>query len=256
MSVILSPSLSSTSSFDILSSDSSTFSSQFDSDEEIVWPISSGSLSSTEDDYVLLTHTPVSDLVSNLSNLSLSNPSSFNDSLAPPSRPDSAATLVRGKKSGRAGRRARHRNRNALPLTTGLGERPIVDDVSEVASTVGDESTYEDAVTFITSFLTNPTIHDTAAHLTFLQSLIIELGLANSSLPHSLKSAKAILKSKAFVNIRDYLAVRSQGLQAIKDIMYPSKSALIKDIKRKKNTASLPRVKQTGLQVLLVTCYH
>ncbi|KAJ7582817.1 hypothetical protein C8J56DRAFT_232298 [Mycena floridula] len=107
------------------------------------------------------------------------------------------------------------------------------------------------------TFLTDPS-YDSASRLTFLQSLIIELGLATSSaVPNSLTSARAVLKSRAFINIRDYLAVRTEGLSAIKGIMYSSKSALKKDIKRKRNTAPLSWVKQSGgLQVLLVSCYH
>lgn len=106
------------------------------------------------------------------------------------------------------------------------------------------------------SFLSNPSARDSISHLTLLQSLIIELGLATSSLPGSLTSAKAFLKSRAFLNVREYLAVRSEGPAALQRVMYPSKSALIKDIKKKRNPASLRWVKRNGLQVLLVSCYH
>jgi hypothetical protein len=92
--------------------------------------------------------------------------------------------------------------------------------------------------------------------LALLQSLIIELGLATPSLPDSLTAAKAFLKSRAFLNIREYIAVRGQGPEAVQRAMYPSKSALIKDIKKKRNPASLKWVKQHGLQVLLVGWMH
>ncbi|KAL0071554.1 hypothetical protein AAF712_001411 [Marasmius tenuissimus] len=97
---------------------------------------------------------------------------------------------------------------------SGLGERPIVDDFSESAvddcaseSDIGSQiSVYEEAVQFITLFLTNPDeYNNTSGRLTFLQSIIIELGLS-TSVPSSVTSAKAILKSQAFVNVREYLA--------------------------------------------------
>jgi len=146
---------------------------------------------------------------------------------------------------------------------TGFGARPIVDDISEIVDGVSDKgdeppvtSMYEEAVKYITSFLSNPTDKDSVCRLTLLQSLIIELGIASSSLPDSLTSAKAMLKSRAFLNIREYLAVRDQGHAAVQRVMHPSRNALIKDIRAKRNPASLKWVKQNGLQVLLVSCYH
>jgi len=127
----------------------------------------------------------------------------------------------------------------------------------ETDSAVGVPSVYEEAVGYITSFLSNPAARkDSACRLTLLQALIIELGLATPSLPGSLRSAKAFLKSHAFLNVKEYLAVRGQGLAAVRHIMYPSKNALIKDIRKKNSRASLKEVKESGLQVLLVSCYH
>lgn len=144
---------------------------------------------------------------------------------------------------------------------SGLGARPIVDDCSDRQSIIsyGDKefaetpTLYEEASTFISSFLSNPDAkNDTVCRLALLQSLIIELGLATPSLPDSLTAAKAFLKSRAFLNIREYVAVRGQGPEAVQRAMYPSRSALIKDIRKKKNAAPLKWVKQHGLQVLLV----
>lgn len=240
-----------------------SFSSELDSDDEIVWPLSSGSdsslTSSAEDDYVVLSR-PQS-LTSDFSKLSLTDKPPRGKRLPERSPVVAAPVPPRGNnnRNGKGGGRKNRRNNKAI-TPTGLGQRPIVDDVSERASVADDELTtpspYEEAVTFITSFLTNPNTRDSAARLTFLQALIIELGLATTCIPGSLNSAKAVLRSRAFVNIREYLAVRSQGFQAIQGIMYPSRSALVKDIKRKKDRASLHWVKQSGLQVLLVTCYH
>jgi hypothetical protein len=38
--------------------------------------------------------------------------------------------------------------------------------------------------------------------------------------------------------------------------MHPSRSALVKDIRKRGNRASLKWVKSRGLQVLLVNCFH
>jgi hypothetical protein len=98
-----------------------------------------------------------------------------------------------------------------------------------------------------------------------MQSLVIELGLCGmpqqpqrpiAPVPRTLTSAKAFLKSHVFINIRDYIQVREQGQDALQSVLHPSKSALIRDIKRKGNPASLKWVKQHGLQVLLVTCHY
>ena len=110
------------------------------------------------------------------------------------------------------------------------------------------------------------------SNLTFLQALILELGLLSApvasesaqpfyqlpSLPRSLKAAKALLKSNVFLNVRDYLDVRHKGLDALRNVMHPSRKALIKDLSRGKGQRKVPRayVKNSGLGVLLVSCYH
>ncbi|KAF9053537.1 hypothetical protein BDZ89DRAFT_1056128 [Hymenopellis radicata] len=171
------------------------------------------------------------------------------DSAALPDRPSSVATLTNS--SSPAPRKHKRARKPKGSAATGLGSRPIVDDISEGRRL---PSVYDDAVRYINSFLTNP--DDSHCRLTLLQSLIIELGLATSSLPETMRAAKAYLKSRAFVNIRDYLALRGQGPDALQSAMYPTRSALIKDIRRKRNQASLKWVKQNGLQVLLVPCFH
>jgi len=142
----------------------------------------------------------------------------------------------------------------------GLGQRPIVDDLSEQLSVVGDKTptVYEEASTFISMFLSDPHAKaDNICRLTLLQSLIIELGLGTASaLPPTLTAAKAFLKARAFLNIREYMAVRGQGSEAVQSVMYPSKSALIKSIKKKRNATPLKWVKEHGLQVLLVEFMH
>ena len=107
-------------------------------------------------------------------------------------------------------------------------------------------------------FLSDPVARtDHVCRLTLLQSLIIELGLATTSaLPSTLSAAKAFLKARAFLNIREYMAVRGQGPEAVQSVLYPSKSALIKSIKKKRNATSIKLVKELGLQVLLVGYLH
>ncbi|KJA20257.1 hypothetical protein HYPSUDRAFT_68665 [Hypholoma sublateritium FD-334 SS-4] len=155
-------------------------------------------------------------------------------------------------------KKAKHGKANAVVKYTGLGARPIVDDFSDQQSIVSydNESVYsptlyEEAASFISSFLSNPDAKSSSVYrLTLMQSIIIELGLATASLPSSLKSAKAFLKSRVFLNIREYIAVREQGPEAVQRAMYPSKTALIKGIR--KNPTPIKWVKKHGLQVLLV----
>lgn len=98
---------------------------------------------------------------------------------------------------------------------------------------------------------------DSVCKLTLLQSLIVELGLATRNLPASLSSARNLLKSHAFLNVREYIAVRAEGPEAIRRAMFPSRNALIKNIRKNpKNRAPLQWVKDMGLQVLLVGWAH
>lgn len=157
----------------------------------------------------------------------------------------------------------------AAPSSSSAPPFPIVDDTSSLASdaisvTSDDESTtstatvtgYEDASRFITGFLSSPEDKDSVNKLTLLQSLIMELGVADiSSLPTTITSAKKLLKSEAHVNIREYIAVREKGQDALKGIMHASRGSLVKSIRKKKNPASLTWVKQQGLNVLLVQCF-
>lgn len=163
----------------------------------------------------------------------------------------------------------------------GLGTRSIVDDLSEIGDALTPfspttdssyeaetnrllEMAYDEAVKFMDAFIQHPDYYTSrASKLTFLQALIVELGLVSSTgpykaLPGSLTAAKAILKSSAFLNVKDYLAVRGQGLDALKGAMRPSRNALVKELRgvgaRKHTRAKLGWVKETGLTVLLVSC--
>jgi len=177
-------------------------------------------------------------------------------------RPSSVATLRKGSPSGKPAVRRRRKNKSerGSPVPdSGFGARPIVDDISEhpdSASEGGDDeftSMYDAAASYINSCLADPS---SVCRLTLLQALIIELGLASSSLPASLTAAKAIIKSRAFLNVGEYLDARRKGPAAVQEVMHKSKSSLIRDLRKKRNPISLQWVKETGLQVLLVSCYH
>ncbi|TFK42955.1 hypothetical protein BDQ12DRAFT_300801 [Crucibulum laeve] len=177
-------------------------------------------------------------------------------------------TLSSSSSSSKKSKKQKKKQKKAVAAgasTTGLGARPVLEENSDALSVedsdgdvnVSPPSMYEEAVGYISSFLSNPDAkQDSVCRLTLLQSLIVELGIATSSLPASLTAAKALLKSHAFLNIREYLATRGQGPDAMQKLMYPSRSALIKDIRKKGNPASLKWVKDHGLQVLLVSCFR
>ncbi|KAI0303367.1 hypothetical protein B0F90DRAFT_1364259 [Multifurca ochricompacta] len=93
-----------------------------------------------------------------------------------------------------------------------------------------------------------------------LQALILELGCLPAAtagkfsipeLPGSLRQAKLLLKSHAFINVRDYLAVREQGQAALRRVMHPNRKSLVKEVRKGKRMA-VQEVKDAGLNVLLV----
>ncbi|KAK7043637.1 hypothetical protein VNI00_008248 [Paramarasmius palmivorus] len=298
--IMLSPTLTATSSssFDMIdeprsrSSTISNLSAGDDSDDEIVWQVSpthrstidTSATDESDDDFVVLSRRPRSPLLrsttpsastnaatsaliltAELEKLTLRTCESAptKATAARPSTSDTRSSTPSGSElSASSKRRARRKAKKLRNAGNGLGARPIVDDVSEVASDngdheVGQKSAYDDAVNFVNMFLTNPDAYNTSSgRLTLLQSIIVELGLAKSVMPASLKAAKALIKSHAFVNIREYIAVREQGVEAVQQIMHPSRSALARSIRKSNKRASLQWVKEHGLQVLLVSCYH
>ncbi|KAJ7098095.1 hypothetical protein B0H15DRAFT_945617 [Mycena belliarum] len=178
-----------------------------------------------------------------------------------PGRSSSVATLRTSSPAGKQGRKSQQNKARPAAVVRGLGARPIVDDISEQADSASERgdidlvlpSMYETAASCINSFLADRT---SVGRLTLLQSLIIELGLAPSSLPASLTAAKAMLKRSAFLNISEYLDARQRGPGAVQQVMHPSKTALIKDLRKKRNATALRVVKESGLQVLLVSCHR
>jgi hypothetical protein len=99
-----------------------------------------------------------------------------------------------------------------------------------------------------------------------LQALILELGcLPNRGggvggaaakfsipeLPGSLRQAKSLLKTRAFINVGDYLAMRDQGQAALRSVMHPSRKSLVQEV-RKGKRVPVHEVKKAGLNVLLV----
>ncbi|KAI5123299.1 hypothetical protein M0805_009320 [Coniferiporia weirii] len=199
----------------------------------------------------------------------------------------------RGKKSPGKVKKSTYKSRaREIPLLEvvspvpssprGLGARSVVDDVSEngdaLVQTTFDAETdrllgmaYDEAVKFMNGFIQHPHYYTSkASKLTFLQALIVELGLVSTTgptraLPGTLTAAKTLLKTHAFLNVRDYLTAREQGLNALRDAMRPSKKALVRELQGRESggrrekggrRAPLGWVKETGLTVLLVSCHH
>jgi len=96
-----------------------------------------------------------------------------------------------------------------------------------------------------------------------LQALILELGcLPNGGaakfsipeLPGTLRQARLLLKSRAFINVRDYLAVRDQGQAALRNVMHTSRKSLVQEV-RKGKRVPVHEVKKAGLNVLLINTH-
>ena len=94
-----------------------------------------------------------------------------------------------------------------------------------------------------------------------LQALILELGCLPGAaaagkfsipeLPGTMRQAKLLLKSRAFINVRDYLAVREQGQTALQRAMHPSRKSLVREVRKGKGVP-VQEVKNAGLNILLV----
>lgn len=113
----------------------------------------------------------------------------------------------------------------------------------------------------MTSYLAHPPPPgNNGSALLMLQALILELGclpgvaagkFSIPQLPATMRQAKLLLKSHAFINVRDYLAVREQGQAALQRAMHPSRTSLVKEV-RKGKRMPVGEVKKAGLRVLLV----
>ncbi|KAH8980834.1 hypothetical protein EDB86DRAFT_506189 [Lactarius hatsudake] len=149
---------------------------------------------------------------------------------------------------------------------TGLGARAVVDDsVSEASDASSPPSPaaagYQEAHKYMTSYLAHPPPPgNNGSALLMLQALILELGclpgvaagkFSIPQLPATMRQAKLLLKSHAFINVRDYLAVREQGQAALQRAMHPNRTSLVKEV-RKGRRIPVGEVKKAGLKVLLV----
>jgi hypothetical protein len=121
-----------------------------------------------------------------------------------------------------------------------------------------------------------------AAHLALLQALIIELGFFTSfsatdstaesrlrqssptpfttsfslsDLPHSMKAAKSFIKANVFLNIREYIAVRAQGQEALQSVLHRDRRSLVTQLRKKSSRVPRDWVKERGLNVFLVSCH-
>ncbi|KAG9010150.1 hypothetical protein FRB95_011587 [Tulasnella sp. JGI-2019a] len=148
-------------------------------------------------------------------------------------------------------------------------------------------ASYEEAVRYVTAYLKDPPRDPSPeVHLHFLQSLIIELGLLHKpqvELPTSAKSAKALLKSQVYINVREYVDCRTQlsrsgvatarspngnevdaWLGELKKLMFPSRAALTRSLYKrctnedgvKIKPVTAKWIKSRGLGVFLVSFYN
>ncbi|TFK55230.1 hypothetical protein OE88DRAFT_1732486 [Heliocybe sulcata] len=148
----------------------------------------------------------------------------------------------------------------------GLGERGIVDDISEKGDDSSLVAAYDEARKYINRFFTNPNSCD---KLILMQALIIELGLYSSSaatsasssfwtlpdLPRSLRAAKAFIKSTVFLNVRDYMDLREEGQAALKRVMHPNRRSLMLELRHKEKRVPRDWIKKMGLNVLLIQAF-
>jgi len=121
---------------------------------------------------------------------------------------------------------------------------------------------YLSAVQYMTNYLglaPYPPHHDPDpdTRLAVAQALLVETGTVQdpSSLPSTNTQAKSLLKSAVHINILDYLRVRSQGLNAVQHVLFKSRGALMGDIRGKRRSAKLSKVKRLGLNHFLVNVY-
>ncbi|EJD53044.1 hypothetical protein AURDEDRAFT_133876 [Auricularia subglabra TFB-10046 SS5] len=130
----------------------------------------------------------------------------------------------------------------------GIGSRGVVveDD---------DEMTlYQAAVNYISSFLAHPE-EGSGLRLPLLQALVVELGICkpSSQLPASVRAAKALLKAHAHINVRDYIASRGKGVEALQKVMFANRTQLLKDLRKRR--VPLKWIKDHGLSMFLVSLF-
>ncbi|KAI0029872.1 hypothetical protein K488DRAFT_72647 [Vararia minispora EC-137] len=169
------------------------------------------------------------------------------------SPPDSAYPSPPASPAPQSRRVRKRAASKSAKLGTGLGSRTIVDDVSQLDDGDAENPALAAARSYIASHLANPPAKlNSGMLLPLLQALIVELDLSEQT-PRSLNAAKGILKSRAFIGVREYLAAREAGQEAIQRAMHPSRTSLVRAL-RKGSSARVPRewVKSTGLSVLLV----
>jgi hypothetical protein len=124
-----------------------------------------------------------------------------------------------------------------------------------------------------------------AAHLALLQALIIELGFFTSTqskedakgdsllrgpsptpsstsstfdlsdLPDSMRAAKSFIKANVFLNVREYIAVRAQGQEALQRVLHPNRRSLITQLRKKRSRVPRDWIKERGLNVFMVSCH-
>lgn len=129
----------------------------------------------------------------------------------------------------------------------GFGSRGVI-----IEDDDDDASLYQVAANFVSSYLANGS-QSGSPRLPLLQALIIELGICSptSPLPASVKAAKALLRAHAHINVRDYIAERGNGVDALRKVMFPSRSTLIKDLRKRR--VPIQWIKEHGMSMFLVS---
>ncbi|KAJ3566321.1 hypothetical protein NP233_g7076 [Leucocoprinus birnbaumii] len=159
-----------------------------------------------------------------------------------PTPPDSPK-----KKSRKRVRKAKATESASAPHNTAVTEK-----VTEQTNTKSSPTPYDEAVSYITSASRShlPPYPPSITH--HRARLIKDVTL----LPRSIRAAKKFIKLRVFVNIKDYLKKRHEGPDVVKGLLFPSRSALVKNMRKNRNFASLKWIKNHGLQDLLVGVFH
>jgi hypothetical protein len=70
-----------------------------------------------------------------------------------------------------------------------------------------------------------------------------------------MRAAKSFIKANVFLNVREYIAVRAQGQEALQSVLHPDRRSLIIQLRKKSSRVPRDWVKERGLNVFLVSCH-
>jgi hypothetical protein len=162
-------------------------------------------------------------------------------------------------------KRSKRKSKLAKAKTDNISAKPAFErgvsplaDVSDLSEEDSDTDwIYKRAIRYISDFMKSPhKDKSNGTRLALIQALLIELRITPTldSIPHTIRSAKQLLKTKVFINIHDYIKFRDQGIDALRQVMFSSRRALAKDVK--KRPVKIEFVKSKGLEVFLTNAFH